>query len=68
MPELPEVETMVRDLAPLLAGRQFSVRVVRPDVLDGVSARSLATGLTGARVAGLARRARTQSYSPTGSA
>lgn len=59
MPELPEVETMVRDLAPLLAGRQFeSVRVVRPDVLDGVSARSLATGLTGARVAGLARRAK----------
>ncbi len=59
MPELPEVETMVRDLTPLLSGRRIrDVRVVRPDVLDGVSARVLTTGLTGATVASLARRAK----------
>ncbi|MHB1328836.1 MAG: bifunctional DNA-formamidopyrimidine glycosylase/DNA-(apurinic or apyrimidinic site) lyase [Gemmatimonadales bacterium] len=59
MPELPEVETMVRDLVPLLVGRTIrGARVIRPDVLDGVSARTLTTGLTGATVTTLERRAK----------
>ncbi len=35
MPELPEVETIRRDLAPLLTGRQ----VMGVDVLDGKAVR-----------------------------
>ncbi len=59
MPELPEVETMVRDLVPLLVGRRIGdVRVIRPDVLDGVTPRTLVSGLTGATVATLERRAK----------
>ena len=58
MPELPEVETVVRGLAPVLEGRRL-VRVVanradlrRPIPLD------LAARLTGARVTGVTRRAK----------
>ncbi len=59
MPELPEVETMVRDNAPLLTGRRFdSVTLTHADILTGVSARALTTGLRGARVLGLSRRAK----------
>ncbi len=58
MPELPEVETTVRGLAPVLAGQVIS-RVVlnRPDLRrpfpDGLGQR-----LTGARVTALGRRAK----------
>ncbi len=59
MPELPEVETIVRDIRPALVGR----RVVRAalshdDVLRGVSRRTLVGGLTGARVTAVTRRAK----------
>lgn len=59
MPELPEVETMVRDVTPLLSGRRFeSAQLSHRDVLDGVTGPALVRGLTGARVVGLARRAK----------
>jgi formamidopyrimidine-DNA glycosylase len=59
MPELPEVETMVRDLEPLLVGRRFrKARLSHADVLHGVSSRTLLAGLAGARVLGLERRAK----------
>ena len=59
MPELPEVETMVRDNAPLLTGRRFDeVTLTHGDVLHGTTARTLLAGLRGARVVGLTRRAK----------
>lgn len=58
MPELPEVETTVRGLAPVLAGRVIArVEVRRPDLRWPFPA-DLAERLTGARVTGLERRAK----------
>jgi formamidopyrimidine-DNA glycosylase len=56
MPELPEVETIVRDLAPRLAGaRVVDVRALHSDVVDGpVSA--LAAALVGLHVVDVRRR------------
>jgi formamidopyrimidine-DNA glycosylase len=58
MPELPEVETVMRGLAPAWEGRRF-VRVVahRPD-LRWPLPEGLGQRLTGARVTGLSRRAK----------
>ena len=57
MPELPEVEVLVRHLAPLLAGRTIrAVRVRRAKVLAPVSVRRFTQALRGARFCGLARR------------
>ncbi|PYP42485.1 MAG: DNA-formamidopyrimidine glycosylase [Gemmatimonadetes bacterium] len=59
MPELPEVETIVRDLRPRLQGRRFvGATLSHDDVLRGVSRRALLAGLRGARVRGLSRRAK----------
>jgi formamidopyrimidine-DNA glycosylase len=59
MPELPEVETMVRDLEPLLLGRRFEdVVLTHTDVLRWTTGPALIRGLQGARVIGLARRAK----------
>lgn len=59
MPELPEVETIVRDLAPLLAGRTFrQPQLHKSDVLRGVSRRRLLLTLDGNRVERLTRRAK----------
>lgn len=59
MPELPEVETIVRDLRPVLTGRTFvSARLSHDDILDGISRRRLLRGLTGARVESVERRAK----------
>jgi formamidopyrimidine-DNA glycosylase len=59
VPELPEAETIVRDLAPRLAGRTLRrPKILKPDVLRSVSPRRLERALSGARVAGLARRAK----------
>jgi formamidopyrimidine-DNA glycosylase len=55
MPELPEVETIRRDLRLHLVGRTIdSVRVLRPSVLE-CSARRLRRALTGATVRDLRR-------------
>lgn len=59
MPELPEVETIVRDLRPGLTGARFSdVRVHRPNVLRDTTPLALARALRGRRVAEVGRRAK----------
>src|SRR6266850_227597 len=59
MPELPEVETIVRDLRPLLLGRTFTEASLRhTDVLRGVRRKPLLTALTGATVRAMFRRAK----------
>lgn len=59
MPELPEVETIVRDLAPRVAGRTLRhPRLYRSDVLRGVGARRLLQSLRGNRLEALTRRAK----------
>jgi formamidopyrimidine-DNA glycosylase len=59
MPELPEVETIVRDLRPELVGhRILSARLSHDDVLRGVTKRKLLASLKGARIAGMTRRAK----------
>ncbi|WP_315760549.1 bifunctional DNA-formamidopyrimidine glycosylase/DNA-(apurinic or apyrimidinic site) lyase [Sphingomonas sp. Y38-1Y] len=58
MPELPEVETTVRGLTPVLAGRRIA-RIVanRPDLRRALPV-DLGQRMTGARVTGLGRRAK----------
>ncbi len=59
MPELPEVETIVRDLEPRLAGRTISnPKLHHKDVLRQVSAARLLRVLHRARVATVYRRAK----------
>jgi len=58
MPELPEVETTVRGLAPVLEGRRLTlVEARRPDLRRAIPA-DLRQRLTGATVTGLSRRAK----------
>jgi formamidopyrimidine-DNA glycosylase len=59
VPELPETETIARDLDREIAGRiVVAVHVRRPDVLREVSSRALAKRLTGARITRSWRRAK----------
>lgn len=59
MPELPEVETIVRDLARLLPGATVrDVEVVHADLVQGESAEEFAAGLRGAAFRGVTRRAK----------
>jgi formamidopyrimidine-DNA glycosylase len=59
MPELPEVETIVRDIRPALLGRRFDrVALSHDDVLRGITRRGLLRGLTGATVHDVFRRAK----------
>ena len=59
MPELPEVETIVRDIRPALLGRTLQrVSLSHDDVLRGVSRRALLNRLTGPTVADVFRRAK----------
>ncbi len=59
MPELPEVETIVRDLAPRLVGRTFRhPQLYETDVLRRVTPRRLLATLEGARVTAVGRRAK----------
>ena len=59
MPELPEVETIVRDIRPALLGRRIDrVSLSHEDVLRGVTRRRLVRGLTGATVRDVFRRAK----------
>ena len=59
MPELPEVETIVRDIRPPLLGRRFDrVRLSHDDVLRGVTRRQLVSRLTGRTVVEVFRRAK----------
>jgi formamidopyrimidine-DNA glycosylase len=56
VPELPEVETIIRGLAPVLVGREVADVVVREHRLRGGIAPSFVRLLTGRRITGLARR------------
>lgn len=57
MPELPEVEVLVRHLAPLVEGRTIkSVLVRREKVIRPTSVEALTQTLTGARLGKLTRR------------
>jgi formamidopyrimidine-DNA glycosylase len=57
MPELPEVETMVRGLRPALAGRRVhAVTVHDPFLLQGCDAGVFAARVAGAHVEGVERR------------
>jgi formamidopyrimidine-DNA glycosylase len=59
MPELPEVETIVRDIRPALLGRRLDrVSLSHDDVLRGVTRRRLVRGLAGATVREVFRRAK----------
>src|SRR5918992_795782 len=59
MPELPEVETIVRDIRPTLVGRRIGrVRLSHDDVLRGVTRRRLVRRLAGARIKRVYRRAK----------
>ncbi len=59
MPELPEVETIVRGLQPLLVGRTIiSGTLSHDNLLDGVSRRTLLRGLAGRQIIAVTRRAK----------
>ena len=59
MPELPEVETIVRELAPRLIGHRVSAaRLAKTDVLRRVSKPRLLKALKGAQIAAVERRAK----------
>jgi len=59
MPELPEVETIVRQVRPALVGRTITRAVLSHDnVLRGVTKRRLLRGLRGADIHDVARRAK----------
>ncbi len=58
MPELPEVETIVRGIAPRLTGRTLqNPRLFKSDVLRGVSPRRFLSTLRGNRITGVTPRA-----------
>lgn len=59
MPELPEVETIVRDLRPRLVGRRIvTAALSHDDLLDGVGRRALVRGLAGRTITAVTRRAK----------
>jgi formamidopyrimidine-DNA glycosylase len=59
MPELPEVETIVRDIRPALVGRTIhQAKLSHDDVLRGVTRRRLIRRLTGATIRRVFRRAK----------
>jgi formamidopyrimidine-DNA glycosylase len=59
VPELPEVETIVRDVRPALLGRTLlEARLSHDDVLRGVTRRRLLAGLRQRRVEEVTRRAK----------
>ncbi len=60
MPELPEVETVVRDLraAGVIGRRIRRVEVLHPAVIAGVTPRTFVRRLTGRRIAAITRRAK----------
>lgn len=58
MPELPEVETTVRGLVPLLEGQRIASLILRRPDLRRPFPPDLAQRMVGARVTGLSRRAK----------
>jgi formamidopyrimidine-DNA glycosylase len=59
MPELPEVETIVRDLDGSVTGRLIvAVKVLKPDLIGGDGPASFARALKGSRIREVTRRAK----------
>jgi formamidopyrimidine-DNA glycosylase len=59
VPELPETETLARDLGAILTGRSIaSVAVIRPDVLRNASVLAMRRRLSGAAIGRVWRRAK----------
>jgi formamidopyrimidine-DNA glycosylase len=59
MPELPEVETIVRDLARLLPGAKIgAVQVVKPDLIEGDTPEGFAKRIRGKKIRTVERRAK----------
>ena len=59
MPELPEVETIVRQIRPALVGRTIRrVALSHDDILRGVNRRRLQRSMRGASIRNVARRAK----------
>ncbi len=59
MPELPEVETMVRELRDRLVGRRIEgARLSHDNLLDGVTRTALVRGLKGRTISDVRRRAK----------
>ena len=59
MPELPEVETIARDIRPHLVGAVIrGVRVLKADILRGIGPRAFERSLAGRRIAAVSRRAK----------
>lgn len=58
MPELPEVETVIRGLKPVIEGRKIAQVILRRDGLRFPFPDNFATRLAGRRVTGLSRRAK----------
>ena len=59
MPELPEVETIIRDLDPLLSGSTIrGVDVLRPDLIDREDPEAFARSVEGSTIRRVARRAK----------
>lgn len=59
MPELPEVETIVRDLAHLLPGARIKdVEVVRPDLIEDDTPEGFAKRIRGKQIRSVVRRAK----------
>lgn len=59
MPELPETETIARDLRAAIVGQSVAgISVVHADVLRGVTARSLRSRVAGTTIEGVWRRAK----------
>jgi formamidopyrimidine-DNA glycosylase len=62
MPELPEVETIRRDLESRVVGRRFTAVTIPPDigkpvpVLKGIDEAAFREGIAGARIEGVERR------------
>jgi len=59
MPELPEVETIKRELSPFLKGKKIlKVEVFRPKLIKGLSASAFSRKLSGDTILGIERRAK----------
>jgi len=59
VPELPEVETIARDIRPRLVGTVIrTIHVIKPDILRGIRRAAFERALTGRRVTAVDRRAK----------
>ncbi len=59
MPELPEVETIKRELKPVIVNKRITeIKIVRPDIIGYPSVRAFKKGVIGKRITNLTRKAK----------